>query len=86
MQRPSRGDNSAAIARHQGVHEVVVDIAIEDFYPSSGEWESDRIVKPVRFSERRYDDYVLSRAFQPAMKGNHAVLIVYVEGVHIVSA
>ena len=78
--------DAAAVAGCYWVHEIVVDVAVEDFGPGAGDWESDVVVVPGGFGERGHYDDILSRAFQPAVIGDHAVRVVDVEWIYVVAA
>jgi len=86
MQRPARRHNPSSIASDHGIHPVVVDIAIENFNPWSGVRESNCVVVPGYLGQRCNDDYVVPRTLKPPMKCDDAVLVVYMERIHIVTA
>src|SRR5712691_5933294 len=85
MQRTARCENPSPIARNHGIDPVVIKVTIENFEPRSKIWESYCVVVPGCLGQRCNHNNVVSCAFKPAMKCNHAVPVVYVECVHIVA-
>ena len=79
MERLRSGEDSAAVAGDVGVHPVLVDVAVEDFAPGAVAREADAVVEAIEWREMRDHDHVVARPFDPAMEGEHSVLIVSVD-------
>jgi len=78
VERRAVGLDGAAIPGNDGVHPIVVNIAIEDFLPLAAAGKADLIVEPVAFVEAGDNDDIGSRTFHPVLKREHAVVVVNV--------
>src|SRR5271156_269423 len=85
MQRLIRGDDASSISCDDGVDPVVIDITVEDLGPLSRTGKADRIAIPsaLRESGNYYD--ILTCTFEPAMKRDHAIQIVNMIRIHVVT-
>jgi hypothetical protein len=81
-----RGDDATAIPRDDWVNPVIVDVGVENLSPSPWAGKTDRVVIPGAFRERGNHHDVLACAFDPAVKRDHTVQIVYMKWVYIVLA
>src|ERR1700722_11909082 len=52
MQRRAGCIDTSAVAGHDRVHPVIIDIAVEYFPPRTSKWESDAVVVPGILGER----------------------------------
>src|SRR4051794_40013697 len=86
MQRRAGCIDTSAVARHNRVHPIVIDVAVEYFTPPTGKGKTNAVVVPCIFRERRNHNHILPAALQPALKGNYAVLVVNVKRIHVVPA
>src|SRR5262245_56349852 len=78
MHRLRVGNDTPAVTDHGGIDPVFIDIAVEDLTPVSAAWESNTIPDAVEVGQVQHHDDVMAFAFYPAMKRQHAVLIVHV--------
>src|SRR5580704_1526249 len=85
VQRDARRHDPSSVARNDRIHPIVIDVAVEHFSPRSGIRESDCVVVPGCLGQGRNYDYVVAPALKPAMKCNDAVLVVYMEWVHVIA-
>src|SRR5579863_928419 len=85
VQRPARRHDASSVARNDGIDPIVIDIAVELFSPRPGIREPNRVVVPCGLGKRCDDDNVVARALKPSMKCDDAVLVVYMEWVHVIA-
>ena len=81
VQRRSGSFNCAAVAGHHRIHPVIIDVAIENLEPRSVCRKSNLIVVPVPIIESGNHHDIVSDTFDPALEGDHTVLIMDVEDV-----
>src|SRR5437773_4364586 len=79
MQRRASGPNLASIAGRPGVHPVVVNVAVEDFEPTALAGEADFVVPPGLVAEIGNEDDIAAKAFEPAVEGDDAIVVMGVE-------
>src|SRR3984957_234574 len=65
----------ASVAGDSGIDPVIVDVAVEYFEPVSGLGKADVIIIPRVLIQAAHDHDVVSDTFDPALKGEHAVLV-----------
>src|SRR5208283_1641990 len=65
--------DASVVTCNHGINPVVVNIAVEDLRPLARPGETHGVVVPGGFGKRGDNNHVLASAFQPAMKGYHAI-------------
>ena len=71
-----------AVSSHDGIHPVVIHVAVEGFIPDAGCGEADDIAGECGFIQAGDNDNVIADAFDPPLKCNHSIDIVVPESIH----
>src|SRR5579863_10606469 len=86
MHRRSGCGDASAIAGDDGVHPVIVDVAVEDFGPYARTGETHVVVLPSGLRKGGHHHYILTCALEPAVECNHSIRIVHIERIDVVAA
>src|SRR5262245_8162950 len=78
MHRLRVGNDTPTVAGHRGIDPLFIDIAVEDLTPGSTARESKAIPDAGEVGQMQHHDDVMAFPFYPAMKRQHAVLIMHV--------
>ena len=76
VQRLGLRVDPSAVADGVGVDPVLVDIAVENLAPITAAGKADSIIEAIEIPEVRDHDHVVAFSLHPAVKCEHAVLIV----------
>lgn len=80
------GADTTAVAGNIEIYPVLVDIAVKDFAPGAAAGNADAVVETVEGGEMNDHEYVVPFAFDPAVKGQDAILVAGVDDAETVSA
>src|SRR5438477_6120671 len=86
MQRCRLRENAPAIAHDAGIDPVLVDVAVKDFTPLAAIREPDPIPELVDGRKMHDHQHVVSFAFDPALEGEDAILVVDVHNAKSLAA
>ncbi len=86
MHRLRVREHAAAIADRVRIDPLLVHIAVEDFPPLTAARKPDAIVEPIEWREMDDNHHVVSGALHPAVKCQHAILVVRMHDAEALSA
>ena len=75
-----------AIARNGRIHPAVIHIAVEYLGPCSTQRKAKVVTPPCVFPQIYGNHHVSAYTWQPAMKGNHAIIVVDMKHVDRIAA
>jgi len=80
------GGDHALVAGGVRVGEILVGIAVEDFAPATAAGEADAVVETVEVGEMDHDDHILALALDPALEGEHSLVVMGMEDMQSIAA
>ena len=79
-------EDGAAVAGDIGIYPGFIDIAVKDFAPDSAAGDANAIIETVEGGKMHDHEYVVSFAFDPAMKSKDTILIAHMDDAETLSA